>query len=136
MTQTYQLRPIGVIRKTGTQARIEVAPAYVEGLDGLDGFSHIQVLYWFHQSDTPRQRAVLKVHPRKDPRNPLTGVFATHAPMRPNPIAHSICRIIGIEGGVIRVDRIDAIDGSPLLDIKCFIPSSALKKEIRVPAWV
>ena len=136
MTESYQIFPIGTIRKDGDTARIEIQEAYREAMDGLEGFSHIIVLYWFDQNDTPEKRGTLKVHPRRDRTNPLTGVFATHSPLRPNLIALTYCRITNIEGGVIHIDEIDAYDGTPVIDIKAYIPIDKVTKEaVRVPEW-
>mgnify|MGYP000303692042 FL=1 len=137
MTASYQVYPIGRIHKDDSGVRIEIEDAFQEALDGLDGFSHITVLYWFHQNDTAKKRGILKVRPRKDPTNPLTGVFATHSPCRPNLIAITHCRITAIDGNVIRIDEIDAYDQTPVIDIKAFIPMDRLAKEsVRVPDWV
>lgn len=136
MAATYSLQPIGLIRKTENTARIEIFEAYRDAMLGLDGFSHIHVLFWFHENDMPEPRRTLRVHPRKDPSNPLTGVFATHSPRRPNLIGLTRCRIIGIEGRRITIDAIDARDGSPVIDIKCFIPDAEPLTDVRVPAWV
>ncbi|HSO21102.1 MAG TPA: TrmO family methyltransferase, partial [Desulfosarcina sp.] len=81
MTQAYQLRPIGWIRKSDHEVCIELDPALRAGLLGLEEFSHVVVCYWFHENDTAQNRSRLQVHPRKNPANPLTGVFATHAPV-------------------------------------------------------
>jgi len=136
MTESYQIFPIGTIHKDGDSAHIEIREGYLDAMDGLAGFSHITVLYWFHQNDIPEKRGILKVRPRKDPANPLTGVFATHSPCRPNLIAITHCRITGIEGSVIHIDDIDAYDQTPVIDIKAFIPMDKLTKEnVRVPEW-
>jgi len=89
-----------------------------------------------HIYDTPEKRNVLQVHPRSNKKNPLTGVFATHSPLRPNLIAISICKILSIDGNTIRIDKIDAFEGSPVIDIKCFIPSKVAESDIRLPGWV
>jgi tRNA-Thr(GGU) m(6)t(6)A37 methyltransferase TsaA len=102
----------------------------------LAGFSHIQVLFWFHKNDTADRRKTLRVHPRKDKNNPLSGVFATHYPLRPNPIGLTLCKIKSIEDLQIKIEDIDAFDGTPVIDIKCYIPSSAAELDIRLPAWV
>jgi tRNA-Thr(GGU) m(6)t(6)A37 methyltransferase TsaA len=133
---SYKINPIGVVRKDGDDAWIEVFDKYTDGLLGLDGFSHILVLYWFDRNDTPENRRALQVHPRKDPRNPLTGVFATHAPVRPNLIALSRCKIASIKDNIITLDEIDALDRSPVVDIKCFIPGEPGQSEVCVPDWV
>ena len=136
MQHFFSVNPIGVVRKTDGGARIEIFDDYVDGLLGLEGFSHIFVFYWFHQNDTPEKRKTLQVHPRKDPRNPLTGVFATHSPLRPNLIAVTLCRIIAIKENLIEIEQIDAFDGSPVIDIKCYIPASVEDKDVRLPDWI
>ena len=78
----------------------------------------------------------MQVHPRKDPDNPLTGVFATHSPLRPNLIGMSLCRILSIAADRIHLDRIDAFDDTPVLDIKCFIPTRRNLADLRLPDWV
>jgi tRNA-Thr(GGU) m(6)t(6)A37 methyltransferase TsaA len=134
MLKSYSINPIGVVRKKDDGARIEIFNDYVDGLLGLEGFSHIFVFYWFHQNDAPEKRKTLQVHPRKDPRNPLTGVFATHSPLRPNLIAFSRCKMIAITDHFIEIDEIDAYDGSPVIDIKCYIPLE--DEAVRLPDWV
>ena len=136
MKETFDIHPIGVIRKATDRVELEVLPGYHAALDGLEGFSHINVFYWFHQNDTAEKRRILKVHPRNDPANPLSGVFATHAPVRPNLIAFSLCRILEIAGGRIRLADIDALDGTPVIDIKCYIPPSVPAETVRLPDWV
>jgi len=135
--ESYQVFPVGIVHKTDDATRIEVYKHYEAALLGLDGFSHITVLYWFHQNDTPELRSTLRVHPRKNKNNPLTGVFATHSPVRPNLIAVSPCEILRIEGLSIFIDEIDARDGSPVIDIKPYIPIDKLAaSKIKTPAWV
>jgi len=136
MTTYFDVFPVGHVRKRQDRSFIQVEPPYTDGLLGLDGFSHIWVIYWFHEKDTPEQRETLRVHPMKDPDNPLTGVFATHSPARPNLIALTRCRILSIDGPVIELDDIDAFDGSPVLDIKCYIPDSKPLSDVRIPSWV
>ncbi len=136
MVETYRIHPVGLIRKTENTACIEILEAYRDAMLGLEGFSHIYVLFWFHENDTVDLRRTLRVHPRKDPSNPLTGVFATHSPKRPNLIGLTRCRILGIDGNLIAIDAIDARDGSPVIDIKCFIPEAHSSGEVRVPDWV
>ena len=136
MVDTYTIHPVGVIRKQGDETWIEVFRAFGDAMLGLDNFSHIYVLFWFHENDTAEFRSTLQVHPRKDPSNPLTGVFATHSPKRPNLIGLTRCRILRIDGDRIKLDGIDAWDGSPVIDIKCFIPDEQPLADVRVPNWV
>jgi len=137
MPESYQVFPVGIVHKTDAETRIEIYEPYEPALLGLEGFSHITVLYWFHQNDTRELRTTLQVHPRKNKDNPLTGVFATHSPVRPNLIATTPCKIIRIEGRSIIIDEIDARDASPVIDIKPYIPIDRLAAtEIKIPAWV
>jgi tRNA-Thr(GGU) m(6)t(6)A37 methyltransferase TsaA len=136
MKNRFYIVSLGVIRKENDNARIEIDPAYRDAFLGLDGFSHIAVLYWFHENDTPEKRKTMQVHPRKNKQIPLTGVFATHSPLRPNLIGLSICKILSIKDTTIFIEKIDARDGSPVIDIKCFIPSIELGSDIRLPGWV
>ena len=136
MTQSFQVVPIGHVRKINDRVLIHVEHPFADALLGLGDFSHIWVLYGFHENDIPEKRATLRVHPMKNPKNPLTGVFATHSPARPNLIALTRCRIRSIEDTVIELDDIDALDGSPVLDIKCYIPDSGEDRDVRVPEWI
>lgn len=116
--QKFELRPIGRIRETTNKTRIVLYQKFRPGLSGLKKGSEIWVLWWFHRNDNPRMRATLKVHPRGNPANPLTGVFATRAPMRPNPIALSRRKILSVNKNVVEIDSIDAFPDTPVLDIK------------------
>lgn len=138
MIEAFTLQPVGRVHRVGDErVTIDIEARFEGALLGLEGFSHLVVLYWCDRNDTPERRRVLQVHPRKDPRNPLTGVFATHSPLRPNPLALTFCRNLGVTGRVIVVDRLDAFDGSPVIDIKPYIPLDLLQDgDIRVPDWV
>jgi tRNA-Thr(GGU) m(6)t(6)A37 methyltransferase TsaA len=130
LDEDYSIRPIGVIhtpfekddrppiQATGSdiQGEAEVFPEYVPALDSLDGFSHIILLYWFHDI-RPVQ---LRVTPYLDTQS--HGLFATRAPSRPNPIGLSVVEIVSIADGRIVFKGADMLDGSPLLDIKPFVP--------------
>jgi tRNA-Thr(GGU) m(6)t(6)A37 methyltransferase TsaA len=134
MNDVITIYSIGVIHNTDDEVRIEIYSPYTAGLLGLEQFSHIYVLYWLHLNDTTEARGILQVHPRKNPANPLTGVFATHSPRRPNPIALSRCRIREVTLDGILVDQIDALDGSPVIDIKSFFPHDD-EGPVKVPGW-
>lgn len=114
----FELRPIGWIRKTRTKTRIVLYKKFQAGLAGIEPKSEIWVLWWFHRNDNRRMRGTLKVHPRGNPANPLRGVFATRAPMRPNLIALSRCKILSVKNNVIEIDSIDAFPDTPVLDLK------------------
>ena len=99
-------------------AFLEIDEQYQPALLGVDQLDSIWVLYWFDRNDTPAGRRILQVHPRRDPDNPLRGVFATRAPVRPNLIALSRCRVLSVHDNIIEIDEIDAFDDTPVLDIK------------------
>ena len=132
----YTVYPVGIVHKQGEDTWIEIFTPYQDAILGLDGFSHIYVLYWFHQNDTPEKRATLQVRPRRDPANRLMGVFGTHSPLRPNLVGLALCRTLAIEKNIIRLDEIDARDGSPVIDVKCFIPDDEPLTGVHVPEWV
>lgn len=122
------LRPVGVIRSSlkerseaprqgsegAPDAWLEVYPWAAEGLRGLAAGDEIIVITWFHQA----RRDVLQVHPRSDERSPLTGVFATRSPDRPNPLGLHPAFIRAIDGARLRIGPIEAVDGTPVVDIK------------------
>jgi tRNA-Thr(GGU) m(6)t(6)A37 methyltransferase TsaA len=125
-----------VVQKQGQSARLEIYPEYAPALQGLQDFSHLWVFYWFHENDNPEERRTLQVHPRRDPANPLTGVFACRAPVRPNLIGCTACRIIRLAGSVVEVADLDAQDGTPILDLKPYIPAGDAIPEARTPDWL
>lgn len=136
MPESFRIFPVGTVSKKEDKTWIEIFEPYSDGLLGLEGFSHIQVLFWFHENDTAERRKTLRVHPRKDKKIPLTGVFATHSPRRPNLIGLTLCKIKSIQGRQIEIEDIDAFDGTPVIDIKCYIPGSTSGSDVRVPDWV
>ena len=131
----FKLFPIGKVEKQAQSVRLRIFDEYIDGLLGLDGWSHVQVFYWFDKNDTPQQRKILKVHPRGDKQNPITGVFACRAPFRPNLIALSVCKVISVQNNFVTVDEIDAFNDTPILDLKPYIPLDAPTQNIRVPDW-
>jgi tRNA-Thr(GGU) m(6)t(6)A37 methyltransferase TsaA len=122
--------------KTAGKVTLDILPQYKDALLGLKDFSHIYVFYWFDRNDSLEKRSILKVHPRGNKENPLTGVFATHAPVRPNLIGLTICKIKSIDDNIIIVDNIDAFDGTPIIDLKPYRPSSDCFPDASVANWV
>ncbi len=129
MLDLFSLRPIGIVHselssrknapKQGSEgapeAWIEIYPGFIEALDGIVQDCSIVILTWFHQAE----RDTLKVHPRGDPNNPLTGVFATRSPDRPNPIGLHRVKVLEVDKQRgLRVYPLEAIDGTPVIDIK------------------
>ena len=107
--------PIQPTAALGIKGQVEILPAYVDGLQDLEGFSYLILLYHFD-----RVREVkLKVKPFLD--HHLRGVFSTRAPVRPNPIGLSIVRLTGLAGNILDIEDVDILDGTPLLDIKPYV---------------
>ena len=103
-------------------------------LDGIEEFSHIIVLYWAHFAPAEK-RSTTRVHPMGNKGFPLVGVFATRGPVRPNSILATVARLVERKGNILRVTGLDALDGSPVLDIKPYYPERRLKG-VRVPDWM
>jgi tRNA-Thr(GGU) m(6)t(6)A37 methyltransferase TsaA len=133
----FRVLSIGVIDKKADRIALRVRPAYQKALQGLDGFSHVWVLYWLHKNDISATRATLQVHPRGSSTNPLTGVFACRSPARPNPVALSLCRVQAVQDDRVLVDAIEAFDQTPILDLKPYISRiDAPVGAVRQPDWV
>ena len=115
--ETREGMPIQPSGAVGVEGRVELAPEFAEGLQDLEGFSHVVLLYVFHRSEG----FDLRVAPYLDPTP--HGLFATRAPRRPNPIGLSVVALEGVEANVLRVSGIDVLDGTPLLDIKPYVPA-------------
>lgn len=110
-------------------SKIEVHKEYVEGLTDIDGFSHLHILYWLHKS---QGFSNLVKTPWDDD---LHGIFTTRTPHRPNPIGHSIVELVEIKENILTVKRLDAIEGTPVIDIKPYIKRLDLK-ENAVNGWI
>ena len=121
--------PIQPTSEASREGSIEVFPDYVEGLKDIEGFSHLILLYHMHAV-----RAVkLIVIPFLD--SSSRGVFATRAPTRPNPIGLSIVRLEKVEGNLLQVDQLDVLNGTPLLDIKPYVPEFDHRPDVRL-GWL
>lgn len=131
----YVIEPIGIIRSAlttreaspkqgyegGVEAWIEIHPPYAEGIEGMAVGKDVIVVTWFHKAS----RNKLKVHPRGDKSRPLTGVFSTRSPDRPNPLGLHRVTVREISANRLKVGPIEAIDGTPVVDIKPVLPCSA-----------
>jgi tRNA (adenine37-N6)-methyltransferase len=133
--QVYKIESIGHVVKNAGKVKIEILSQYKDALLGLSEFSHVLVFYWFNQNDSPEKRTILRVHPRGNKEIPLTGVFATRSPVRPNLIGLTVCKIKSIDDCMIIVDDIDAFDGTPIIDLKPYRPSVDCIPDASVPDW-
>lgn len=139
--QQIILSPIGYVKtdavgnevkdKTRT-SKIILNASLTEGLDGIDGFSHVYVLFWLNEAANQHQS--LKFHPRGRMDMPLLGVFALRTNQRPNPIGLTLVELLKVEGNTLTVRGLDAYDGTPILDIKPY-DSWDSAKDARVPDW-
>lgn len=137
------LKPIGYVRNEikeptrqrnkGLISEIVVDEDLTEALDNLEEFSHIIVLYWIHKSRRPAPKKVL---PKRHPGSHVMGVFATRSPDRPNPIGKATVKLLERRQNTIKVQGLDAIDSSPVLDIKPYIPGYDSVKDARAPSWM
>jgi tRNA-Thr(GGU) m(6)t(6)A37 methyltransferase TsaA len=110
---------IGIVEKVeGDYSTLVIYPEYASGLDGLDAYKRLHILYWLHEADNPVQRATIRVIPRRHGATEERGVFASHSPHRPNPIGLTIVDLLNIEGNRLLVYGLDAFEGSPIVDIK------------------
>ena len=141
------LKVIGVVRNEVKQApgagydwqsvvsEIVIDSSLTEALDGLDAFSHIIVLYWMHQLATNEQFPN-KIHPMGKQELPLVGLFATRSPRRPNPLGKTIARLLQRQGNILKVTGLDTLNGTPVIDIKPYIPGYDSAAEAQVPTWI
>ncbi|HPQ70570.1 MAG TPA: tRNA (N6-threonylcarbamoyladenosine(37)-N6)-methyltransferase TrmO [bacterium] len=128
------------IRKHQETIRNNVAELIIfdqwgELLDGIEGFSHILVLYWPHMID-PKRRKLKKVHPMGRKELPLQGIFGTCSPARPNPVLVTAVRLLERNGNVLKVKGLEAVDGSPIIDMKPYVKSYYGVENPTVPDWM
>ncbi len=108
--------PIQAVYAQEIEGTVELLPQYAEALEGLEGFSHVHLLFHFHMA-----KAVCGLRTKPYLLDRLMGVFATRTPCRPNPIGLSVVRLLGIEGNILRLGSLDLVDGTPVLDVKPYV---------------
>jgi tRNA-Thr(GGU) m(6)t(6)A37 methyltransferase TsaA len=119
----------------GTEACIALTDAYrPEALHGLESFSHVEVLFFFHQI-APSDIVTTARHPRNNPDWPVVGVFAQRTKHRPNRVGSTICRVLRRDGTRLHVAELDAIDGTPVIDIKPVMAEFLPRDPVVQPAW-
>ncbi len=140
------LRPIGYVRSriketmpdgwADVESRIVIRPDLEPMLLNIGEYSHIIVVFWPHLVPDDVRGSKPQLHPRDDDKNPLMGVLATRSQIRPNPVLTSPVPLLEVKGNVLRVRGLDAIDGTPVLDIKPYLPHYDSISDARVPGWV
>ena len=148
-----KLKPIGIVRNAISEAHrdtrwkeieseIEIDAEWRDALDGIEQFSHLWVVSYLDCMPAPRWNArglrpdALHVHPTRDARLPLVGIFATRSPQRPNPIGICAVELLEVRGTVLRVRGLDALNGTPVLDIKPYLARRDAIANTRVGEWV
>jgi len=145
-TEEIKLKPIGFVRNEikqppapssewwrDTISEMVIDESLTEALDGLEEFSHIIVLFWMNRGKMTE--VPLKVHPMARQELPLTGLFTTRSPIRPNRIGITTVHLLQRQGNTLRVKGLDALDGTPVLDIKPYLPGYDTATDARVPSW-
>lgn len=133
----FQVHSIGTIRSTETGSYIELDSRYRPALQALEGFSHLEIVWWFSDFDNEEARSVLEVEQPYKKAPEKMGIFSTRSPIRPNPIALTTVEVLHIDAqkGIIQVAYIDANDNTSLLDIKPYTPSLDRVENPKVPDW-
>jgi formylmethanofuran dehydrogenase subunit E len=142
------LTPIGHVRRDtpapagagafidpAAPARLVILPDFAAGLDGIEAYSHLIVLCWFDRATRP-DRLDAPIHPEGRADLPSVGLFATRSPHRPNPIALATPRLLSRDGHTLTVSGLDAWDGTPILDLKGYLPSENAHPDAAIPHWL
>ncbi len=143
---TITLKAIGIVRNGVTELRpkqgwrevvseIVINSSLTETLDGLEEFSHIIVLFWMHQRAATGELPA-KRHPMSKQELPLVGLLAWRSPIRPNPIGKTTVKLLQRQGNILRVEGLDALDGTPVIDIKPYIQGYDSVTDAKAPQWV
>jgi tRNA-Thr(GGU) m(6)t(6)A37 methyltransferase TsaA len=143
----FRVQAIGYVRRSGiaepdpdafydpgTETALEVLPRWAAALDGIEGYSHLLVMFWLDRARRARKPEARRPEGRED--MPEVGLFATRTPRRPNPIGVSVPRLLRREGTTLWVTGIDAWPGTPIIDIKGYNPRDDLRSGATVPDWL
>jgi tRNA-Thr(GGU) m(6)t(6)A37 methyltransferase TsaA len=143
--EPVSLRAVAVVRNSVLEPRMDgwedvrsdiIVREDLEGaLDGLEGYSHLLVLFYAHRIPD-EEKGKIHIHPRGDSRYPLVGIFATRSQLRPNAIGATIVPLLRRRKNILRVRGLDAINGTPVLDIKPYVPHYDSVADARVPDWI
>jgi tRNA-Thr(GGU) m(6)t(6)A37 methyltransferase TsaA len=127
---------MGMVESTDETSTLRIYPEYCPALLGIERYSHLIVLYWFHLRDNPEHRKTLQVTPPRHKGAPLTGVFACRSPSRPNPIGVTVVKLERVDGCKLIVSGLDALEGSPIVDLKPYNPDSDSVPEADAPGYM
>jgi len=143
--QEITFKPIGRVRNSVRRKKREgwesvlsdifIKKAYEEGLEGIEGYSHILVLFYLSRVPPQKRGEMLKIHPRGRLDLPLVGVFSTRTQYRPNPLGLTVVELLKRKKNILRVRGLDALNGTPVIDIKPISPRTEFPPKSRVPGW-
>jgi tRNA-Thr(GGU) m(6)t(6)A37 methyltransferase TsaA len=134
---TYEVRAVGYVRRSAEGINLEILEQFRPALANLSHFSHVIVLWWADRHDNAKSRSALQTRPPYA-RDQVMGIFATRAEYRPNPIGLTTCRLLAVDeaNGSVRVADIDALDGTPVLDLKAYFPVCDRVRKAHIPVWL
>jgi tRNA-Thr(GGU) m(6)t(6)A37 methyltransferase TsaA len=134
---SFQMQPIGYIQRTGTGIFLNILEPFRPALTQLDHFSHMLVFWWADRHDNEKSRTIMQTEPPYA-KGKLTGVFATRAEYRPNPLAMTTCKLLEVdeEKGIVHIAEIDAYDGTAIVDLKAYFPVCDRVKDAHIPEWL
>ena len=135
--ETIKITPIGHVRRVDDEVYLQILAPYRPALEQLDQFSHVIVFWWADHHDNPESRGRLQTQPPYAEFK-TTGVFATRAEYRPNPIGLTTSKILEVDQGegIVRLGALDAYDGTPVIDLKAYFPVCDRVKEAHIPEWL
>lgn len=133
----FQMYPIGYIRRSKNSINLEILEPFRQALKQLNRFSHVMVFWWAHKHDNKKSRSATQCEPPYA-KGIVTGIFATRAEYRPNPIAMTTCKILKVNEvkGIVQITDIDAYDGTPIVDLKAYFPVCDRVKDAQIPDWL
>lgn len=138
MTQAaYQIKPIGTVQAQAGVFQVVIDAPYRPALKGLSEFSHVMIFWWAHETDEAARTAVLQVDLPYAP-GTVAGIFATRSPLRPNPIALTTMPMLDVDeaAGIVTLPWIDALDGTPVLDLKPYMPMADRIRDVHAASWL
>ena len=135
---TFTIYPIGYVKRNEDGLFLKMKKEFIPALKQLENFSHVLVFWWADKNDNAEKRELLQCIPPYGENPPTTGVFATRAEYRPNPIALTTAEIqeVNYEQGYVKVKNIDAFDDTPIIDLKAYFPVCDRVKNAKIPSWI
>ncbi|MFW9928473.1 MAG: TrmO family methyltransferase [Candidatus Thorarchaeota archaeon] len=134
----YSIFPIGYVMRSNEEIFLHIKERFRPAMKQLDHFSHILILCWAHKQDNEKSRSILDTTPPYGENPPVTGIFATRAEYRPNPILLTTAKILHIDSkeGLIKINNIDVINDTPIIDLKAYFPVCDRVKDASIPEWL